>query len=181
MTSIRPIYAYGFLTLLLVIIPAIWLFGGLPAPTPCNSLFFLFPLIWGVALLLALLALLRRVEARDNALVIFTNQGEEAVAYRDIAWVFEMHGNRGPAWACAKFLDRRHQKTRFVLYIPRSFSGWEESALTQSIRRRAQRANPAYSPEAEPSKWKVTGILFLSMLPMVFIQLLICPEFFSGR
>lgn len=174
MTSQRPIYLYALLLLVMLFFLYQIFYGGVPANISCNNWVFILPILWVLGHIVVWMLMLRRVEVREDGLVIYGLQAKETLAYRDILWVVEMTNNRGPSWACCKFFDRQHQKNRFLFYMPRNFWGIGESELTQLIRRRIQRANPNYRPESEPSKWLLNGLVFLANVPMFLIFWLEC-------
>lgn len=174
MKSIHPVFGYVLLGLAVAGPAAAGFFGGFGDQVPCGKLFFLLPSGFGLLYFAAFVALFRQVESREEGL--FSKNGKK-VAYRDIKWIGDYTSNRG-GFVCISFFDLAHQRTRLLAFIPRKFDELGESPMTQFIRARMERDNPGGSAKgAEPSKWKVFGILLLPMLLTALGLKLFCPEF----
>ena len=127
---------------------------------------------WAMFWISLLVFRLRRVEASKDKIIIKTFRGKKEIEYKDIVWVYQI-AMMSPALISLKYSDNRTGEIKRILIMPDTisdkfpFNFMAESKMTIFIREKIMENNPDYSKEAEPSRWLVPGMVFLSLIPVL--------------
>lgn len=117
---------------------------------------------------------LRRVTANRSHLTILSFHGNKKIDYKDILYVSEA-ALINPRVITLKYIEPQTGESDVILIMPSTtsemfrFKFLQEHDMTQYIREQMFLHNPQYSTEAEPSRWRTSGFVLLTITGAILL------------
>ncbi len=163
-SSLTPFYKYFLLPLLV----GVFLYIDISVWTRGDGLkyywtHFAAPMsLWLIAWFVLFMLQLRRIQADDSALTIFSLFGNnKKVDYKDIEYVSEV-ALFSPSRIALKYRNSETGRSKKILVMSVPSAG-----MAHYIRQQITKHNPDYSTTREPSRWAMPRLAILTAIPFV--------------
>lgn len=118
--------------------------------------------LWLMAWFIVFMVQIRRVQADDSGLTIFSLTGDNTtVKYEDVQYVSEVALLR-PRRFFLKYRNPQTGRLKKILVI-----SYARSEMMRYIREQIAKHNPGYSGTQEPSRWATARLVLLTSIPFV--------------
>lgn len=168
-SSLTPFYQYFALPLVIAIVlymnvsawirDDVWQYYWTHFAAPMS--------LWLMAWFIVFMVQIRRVQADDSGLTIFSLLGDNTkVNYGDVQYVSEVALLR-PRRFFLKYRNPQTSKLKKILVI-----SYARAEMMRYIRQQITKHNPAYSAAQEPSQWATARLAILTSTPFILYAII---------